>query len=319
MSDTDDHDRQLPPPPGEALHPSPRGQHHLELGDLPPDLANKLSFERAAPRRLRRAEVPEEAREVLRQVWDGIVADVWDEVQGTPRRQLLSKERIAAVLARVGTRLQEGERALIVTATYYPLPGQRSWTHAATAGVGAGGAAVAEGFAAVGTAGAGAAVAVTSAILGELFETYVAASARTRQYRRAGRSPDPALVATDLAEALGYTDSSGRRVDRQLTGKALAWLARSLTRRTTSRFARGLVPVAGAAASAGLASRDVVRATRLELRPPAEDELHRLAADLEDQAAEADAWLAELDRRVEPSPPPPPPPPDRPPPPSAGR
>lgn len=301
-----------PPPPS----PAPR---HLELPDLPPELAGRLAFDRAAPRRLRKAEVPDEAKEVLRQVWDGIVADVWDEVNGTPRRQLLSRERITAILARVGERLQQGERALIVTATYYPLPGQRPWTHAATAGVGAGGAAVAEGLAAVGTAGAGAAVAVTSAIVGELFESYVAASARTRQYQRAGRSPDPALVATDMAESLGYADSAGRRVDRQMTGKVLAWLGRSLTKRTSSRFARGLVPVAGAAASAGLASRDVVRVTRLDLRPPAEDELHRLAEDLDDQdeAAAARSWLAALvpppddDRPSPPSsgPPPPPPPP----------
>lgn len=294
---------------------------HLELPDLPPALAGKLAFERAAPRRLRSAEVPDEAREVLKQVWDGIVADVWDEVAGTPRRSLLSKERIAAVLARIGARLQHGERALIVAGTYYPLPGDRPWRHAAAAGVGSAGAAAAGGLAVVGSAGTGAAVAVTSAVVGELFETYVAASARTRQYQRAGRSPDPALVATDLAESLGFTDSTGRRMDRALTGRALAWLSRSVVTRTSSRFARGLVPLAGAAASGGLASRDVLRVTGLELRPPAEDELSRLADDLRADvpATSAEEWLDALARSADAPPEPPEPAESTPPPPAPPR
>ena len=54
-------------------------------------------------------------------------------------------------------------------------------------------------------------------IVAELFETYVAASARTQQYRREGRPPDPELIATDLAESLGFSGSIGRRTNSELT------------------------------------------------------------------------------------------------------
>lgn len=265
-----------------ASLPVPGAGRRLELHDLPPALAAKLAFDRAAPKRLRSAEVPDEAGAVLRQLWDDIVADVWDELAGVPRRKLLSKDRIQQIMARIADRLEQGERALIVVGTYYPLPGDQPWRHAALAGVGSAGVAATGGLVAIGSAGAGAAVAVTSAVVAELFETYLGASARSSQYRRAGRSPDPSLVATDLAEALGFTDSAGRRADRQLTGAALAWLGRSVVARTSGRFTRGLVPVAGAVAAGGLASRDVVRVTRLALRPPAEDELARLAGELAD-------------------------------------
>ena len=256
----------------------------LSLDELPPALADKLRFDRAAPKRLRRDEVPAEAREVLGNVWDAVVAEVWDEVAGTPRRKLFDRDRVAAVLARVAGTLQQGERALIVAAVYYPLPGDSGWKQAAAAGVGSAGAAAAGGLAVVGSAGTGAAVAVTTAVVGELFETYAAASARTQQYRRAQRSPDPALVAADLAEALGWEDGHGRRMDRELTTRALGWLSRTVTTRTGARLARGLLPVAGAVASGSLASRDVLRVARLELRPPAEDELARLAGALADEA-----------------------------------
>ena len=281
-------------------------RRELSLDELPPALARKLSFERAAPRRLRRDDVPAEAREVLGNVWDAVVAEVWDEVAGTPRRKVFDKERMAEVLGRVTGTLQQGERALIVAAVYYPLPGDAGWKHAAMAGAGSAGAAAAGGLAVVGSAGTGAAVAITTAVVGELFETYAAASTRTIQYRRAQRSPDPALVAADLAEALGWEDGHGRRLDREMTTRALGWLSRTVTTRAGARLARGLLPVAGAVAAGGLASRDVLRVARLELRPPAEDELARLAGDLVDEGHDGGEPFRDAAHLLPPPPPPPP-------------
>ena len=81
----------------------------------------------------------------------------------------------------------------------------------ALAGLGGASAAAAEELALFGSFGTAAAVAILTAVVGEVFETYVAASARTREYQRAGRSPDPDVVLTDLAEAAGYATSVGRR------------------------------------------------------------------------------------------------------------
>jgi hypothetical protein len=137
------------------------------------------------------------------------------------------------------------------------------------------------------SAGTGATVAVTSAILAELFETYVAASARTRQYRRAGRSPDPELIATDLAESLGYAGAIGRRTNSELTRSALGWLAHQLVTRTGTRFARGLLPVMGVAVNAGTAGRNLRRVVRSALREPSEQEVVRIAEQI---VLERDAW-----------------------------
>lgn len=295
-----------PVPPaghGPGPHPVPAGEpRHLELADLPADLVRKLSFERAAPRRLRRADLPAETREVVAGVWDAIVADVWDELAGAPRRTLFDRERMAEVLGRVADTAQQGERALIVAAVHHPLPGAASWKQATVAGLGAAGSATVAGVVAVGSAGTGAAVAVAAAVVGELLETYVAASARTHQYRQARRAPDPALVASDLAEALGEPGLADRRVDRELTARALAFLARTLVPRASGRFARALVPVAGAVAAGGMASRDVLRVTGLPLRPPNESEVARMADELRTEPPPPDVGV--LDAFAEPTRPP---------------
>src|SRR5690606_28436069 len=125
------------------------------------------------PRRLRRAPLPPETREVVAGVWDAVVADVWDEVAGTTRRSLFDRDRMAEVLGRVADTAQQGERALIVAGVHHPMPGAASWKQATLAGLGAAGSATVGGVAVVGSAGAGAAVAVTAAVVGELLETYV--------------------------------------------------------------------------------------------------------------------------------------------------
>jgi hypothetical protein len=262
---------------------------HLTIADLPPAVGSKVAFDEAAPRRVRSEGVPPEAQQIFHDLWDDIVGDVYDEMAGRSRRQLFDKEVINRVLQRIALRMQRAERALIVAAVHAPLPGDRDWKHIGVAGAGAGTGAVAEEVAAYFSAGTGATVAVSSAVLAELFESYVAASARTRQYRRAGRSADPELVSTDLAESIGFRGAAGRRTDTDITRAALAWLAHELVGRTGARFARGLVPVMGVALSAGTAGRNIRRVVKLPLRPPSRDEVWRQAEGimLEDEQWEA--------------------------------
>jgi hypothetical protein len=262
---------------------------HLTIADLPPAVGSKVAFDEAAPRRLRSEGIPPEAQQIFREVWDDIVGDVYDEMAGRSRRQLFDKEVITRVMQRIALRMQRAERGLIVAAVHAPLPGDRVWKHIGLAGAGAGTGAAAEEVAAYFSAGTGATIAVSSAALAELFETYVAASARTRQYQRAGRSADPELVSTDLAESIGYSGATGRRTDVDVSRAALAWLARELVGRTSARFMRGLVPVMGVALNAGNAGRNVRRVVKLPLRPPSRDEVWRQAEGimLEDEQWEA--------------------------------
>lgn len=277
----------MPHQPDRAVPDVPR--RHLELSDLPPGVAERLAFDEAAPRRLRSAKLPTEARDALRDIWNSVVADVYDEVAGQPRSRLFDKQLVQRVLERVAWRIQQGERTLLVTAVYRPLPGDADWKHISLAGAGSGGAAAAEEVAAYFSAGSGATVAVTAAILAELFETYVAASARTRQYRRAGRSPDPEVVVADLAQALGYGGAVGRRSSREVAQHAVQWLGEHVIARTGARFARGLLPVVGVVANAGVAGNNVRRVVHLPLRRPSEEELLREADALLNERSYAEA------------------------------
>ncbi len=270
------------PDPG-AMVPGPDGTlpvRHLELGDLPPAVAERLRFEHAAPRRLRSDRLPEPVRDELAQLWDGVVADVYDEVAGLRRYRGLSSATVERVLRRVGDRVLQAERVIIFAAVHYPLTSDRGSRHIALAGVGGASAAAAEELALFGSVGTATAAAILTAVVGEVFETYVAASARTRAYQRAGRSPDPDVVMTDLAEAAGYATSVGRRATPAMARDAAAWLSDLILRRTAVRFSRALVPLAGVAIGAGMSMFNVRRVSRLTLRPPAPDEIIRLAEDI---------------------------------------
>jgi hypothetical protein len=319
-------ERHLPAPPDRPAELEvPR---HLELVDLPPAVAERVRFSAAAPKRLRGESIPAEVRDQLEALWDGIVADVYDEVAGLRRTRVFNRAVIERVLARVAVRLQQTERALVVTAVHWPLPAEGERRHVATAAAGGAVAAATEEIAVYGGMGVGATVAVTSAILGEVFETYVAASGRTHQYRRAHRSPAPDVVVADLAQALGLGSAVGRRASRELTREAVAWLEQHLLTRTARRFSRSLVPVVGIGVGAGMAGAGVRKALKLPLRPPSEDEVLRIAEHLvREQAYEQDrARFAALDPTGAPPPPPDPawgppnapPPPPPPPPPSPG-
>ena len=185
-------------------------------------MAERLRFDRAAPRRLRNERLPEPVREELSQLWDGVVADVYDEVAGLRRYRGLSSATVERVLRRVGDRVLQAERVIIFAAVHYPLTSDRSSRHVALAGVGGASAAAAEELALFGSVGTATAAAILTAVVGEVFETYVAASARTRAYQRAGRSPDPDVVLTDLAEAAGYATSVGRRATPAMARDAAA-------------------------------------------------------------------------------------------------
>ena len=263
---------------------------HLELSDLPTAVADRLRFDKAAPRRLRSDKMPPAVQQELQLLWDGIAADIYDEVAGLRRRKSLSSKTVEQALMRVADRLLQAERVVIFAAVHYPLKGEKSGRHIAVAGVGGGSAAAAEALAVYGSFGTAAAVAILSAVVGEVFETYVAASARTRQYMAVQRSPDPDIVLTDLAEAAGYSMSLGRRASPKLARDAAEWMGEKLAKRTASRFARGLVPLVGVALGAGMSAWNVRSVTQHPLRPPAPDELLRLADDImNDPVAYAEA------------------------------
>jgi hypothetical protein len=276
--------RPTPPPSGPSgptsATPPAVPHRHLELADLPPAVSERLRFDRAAPRRLRGDRLPAPVRGELEQLWDGIVADVYDEVAGLRRYRGLSSATVERVLTRVADRVLQAERVIIFAAVHYPLATDRAGHHVAMAGMGGASSAAAEELAVFGSFGTATAVAILTAVVGEVFETYVAASARTRDYHRAGRSPDPDVVLTDLAEVAGYANSVGRRATPPMARDAAAWLSDLIVRRTASRFSRSLIPLAGVAIGAGWSMFNVRRVTRLPLRPPAPDELLRLADDI---------------------------------------
>ena len=304
--------------PIDAAPPAHRDQHHpapgrhLELRDLPPAVAARLDFDRAAPRRLRSDRLPEVVRDELRDLWNGTIADVYDEVAGLRRTKVFRREAIERVLHRVAERLLQAERVVIVAGVHHPMRGERPGRYVAVAGVGGGSSAVVEEVAAFGSLGTATTVAIASAVVGEVFETYVAASARTQQYLHEHRSPDPAMIVLDLAEASGYGDSAGRRATAQAAHNAAAWLGDHLVKRTASRFARSLVPVVGIGAGAGISAWGVHRVTKLPLRPHSAPEVQRLAdeiiADPRSYTEDRDRFLALGDREPMPDPGPPTPP-----------
>ena len=266
---------------------------HLELSSLPPAIADRLRFENAAPRRLRSDKLPDAVRDELEDLWDGIVADVYDEVAGLRKTKALSRGTVERALMRVAGRLLQAERVVIVAGVHYPIKGDKTWKHVAVAGAGGGGAAAVQEVSTFATFGTATTIAIVSAVVGEIFETYVAASARSRQYLEAQRSPDPATVVIDLAEAAGYGDSAGRRATVQAAHGAATWLGEQVVRRTATRFARSIIPVVGVGVGAGMSALGVRRVTKLALRPVSELEVRRLA---EEVLGDPDVYASDLER-----------------------
>ncbi len=276
----------------------------ISIDDLPRNVADRIRFEEAAPKKWRDPErMPPAVQQELSQLWNGIAADVYDEVAGLRRTKAVDRDTITRVLSRVADRILDAEKVLVVAAVHHPLPGERPWRHIAVAGLSGAGAAASEELAVFTSGGTAVTLAILAAIVGEVAETYVAASARTRQYLQAGRSPDPVVVLLDVAEAAGYGASLGRRANLHIAHNAAEFLGERVAIRTTSRFARGLVPIAGIGLAAGLSGQGVRRVVSQPLRPPSADELRRLTADAmvesEDEAYERDRRrMLELDTEM---------------------
>jgi len=261
----------------------------LALSDLPLAVAERLSFDKAAPKRFRGDHLPAEVRDELRNLWDAVAADVFDEVAGLTRRKAFSKDAVLRVLGRIAGRFSEAERVLIVTGVYYPLPVKSHRGHTVAAGVGGAATAFTEELSGL-SATLGATVAILSAVVGQVFETYVAASARTHQYQGAQRSPDPMLILLDLAEANGYGEASDLRTSKELVIAAANYLSGSLIKRAGTKFVRGMIPAAGIGTNAVMSGLAVRRVMKVPLRPHNEDELNRLAQDLLDDSQSYESW-----------------------------
>ncbi|MDY7105029.1 MAG: hypothetical protein S0880_27905 [Actinomycetota bacterium] len=249
----------------------------LRLDDLPSEVRERLDFDTAAPASLRSAPgLPSEARDVMRAIWNGLVADVYDEMRGSGRRALFDRTLILRVLDRLNARIDEANRLMIVVGAHAPMPGS-SVRHVGVAAGASGLSAGVTEIVAFGSAGTAAAASVTAAVVGELFETYLAASARVGQYRRAGRLPGPEVLAHDLAEALGRDRVERVDASRQSIEALLRWLANQATHRMRRRLLKGLIPVVGIGASATTSAFDMRKVLSVPMRVPDASEISRLA------------------------------------------
>ncbi|MBK9178654.1 MAG: hypothetical protein IPM45_03585 [Acidimicrobiales bacterium] len=278
-------DPQLPVP---VPVPVPR-RVPVTLADLPPTLADRLRFDVAAPRAVRQPAIPPEARRQFRAIWDSLVAELAWQYQHTGYAEARTPRDFERRLRRITPVIDQAERAVIYAGTHFPMPGGNPWAHIAYAGTASGGLTAVDQVLTYGSAGAAFAVAAATAVISELFDVYVAASARSRQYLRAGRDPDAEMVAVDLGEALagaGVT-IAGRATRRRAAAPALLALAERLVRRSVSRFAKALLLVAGIGWAAASSARVVQKVTTPPLAPVDPDEAARL---LRDAAAD---WLFE--------------------------
>jgi hypothetical protein len=271
---------QPPPPgsPGTDLTPAPPG-HHTELADLPQEVADQLAFEVAAPAGLRKGKrYPPEVRTLMSEIWDGIVADVYvelvNEAAKGKKRGHFNRTTIRRIMGRVSDRLHRSQAALIVAGVYYPAPGGPG-AQAVAAGAAGGALAGIEEVVAYTSAGPAAAAAVTAAMISELLDTYLAASARTRQYQKWGRSPSAELIATELARARG-AEFTTNKASRASMRALLRRMGDDLVRRTGARFFRGLIPAVGIGINAVVSGRDVQRIAKLEPAPIDAEEAERL-------------------------------------------
>ena len=113
----------------------------------------------------------------------------------------------------------------------------------------------------------------------ELYETYVAASARTQQYRAAERDPDHVRIAVDLADAWTHRRTE-QIAARQFVDCALERLERRLAIRSWRRLLEAISVVVGVVWAAGSTTRALTKVLRLPMRPADEEELKRMAEKL---------------------------------------
>lgn len=229
-----------------------------------------------APAVFRSDRLPPEVQAGFADLWDAVAAEVVDFVALNGEASLRSKAGRGRLWQRLKRILAQGQVLSIALGHRYPLP-LGPWGHRTAGVVGAGGLALGEQV----TAGAALAtgptapliVAVVGAAMTELFEVYVAASARTERYRHAARTPSMETVATDLGALYGATGLGARPTDRRLAEQAMRAMLTRVLRRAQWRFSETLVPVIGPAISGTMTGSIVTRAQRPALRPPDAAEL----------------------------------------------
>jgi hypothetical protein len=244
-----------------------------------PHVPPQLAFDRAAPRLIRNNDrLPAEAREAFRHVWDGIVVEVADHFHRHSYREARKPKNLRALLHRLEGLLNQAQELVIVCGTYWPLPGTPT-TQAVVATGGTAAVTGAEQVVAFGSAGTAATSVIATSLLLEIYETYVAASARTRQYRDAQRDPDHVQIAIDLANAW-----SNKRTERIMARQFIDTALRRLERRLAIRAWRGVMEaislVVGVLWAAGSTTRAMSQVLRLPMAPADEDELARMTARL---------------------------------------
>ena len=240
-----------------------------------PRVPPQFAFDNAAPRIIRNNDrLPVEAREAFRHVWNGVVVEVADHFNRYSYRDARKPKNLKKLLHRLEGLLNQAQELMIVCGTYWPTPGTPA-TQAVIATSGSVAITGVEQAVAYGSAGMAATSVVASSLLLELYETYAAASARTRQYRDAHRDPDHVLIAVDLANAW-----RNRRTEqiatRQFVDTALGQLEKRLAIRSWHKIVEAASLVVGMVWAAGSTTRAMSKALRQPMVPADEAELARL-------------------------------------------
>jgi hypothetical protein len=259
-----------------------------------PAVPPQLAFDKAAPKILRNNDqLPVQAQEAMRQIWDGIVVETSRHFSQYGYREARKPKNLKALLRRLERLLNDAQELMIVCGTYWPMPGSATRLATIATGGSAGVTGVEQAIT-YGSAGVAATSVVTSSLIIELFETYMAASARTQQYRAAQRDPDHYRIAVDLADAW-----AGRRREqiftRQFVDIALERLEVRLMARAWTRLMEAISAVVGIVWAGGSTVRAMSRVLRLPMRPADEEELARMAARIKpDGTPEYDAQVQRL-------------------------
>jgi hypothetical protein len=244
-----------------------------------PKVAPQFAWDRAAPRVLRNNDrLPAEAQEAFKHIWDGIVVEVGQYFDTHSYREARKPKNLKALLARMRGLLNQAQELAIVCGTYWPLPTSPT-TQAVVATGGTAAVTGAEQLVGIGSVGMAATGVVASALIIEIYETYVAASARTKQYRAAQRDPDHVRIAVDLADAWSHRRTEEIAM-RQFVDAALERLEMRLAIRSWRRVLEAVSLVVGVVWAAGSTSLAMRKVLKLPMRPADEEELKRMAEKL---------------------------------------
>jgi hypothetical protein len=258
--------------------PIPAGRGALTRFEWP-RVPAQFAFDNAAPRILRSNDrLPAEAREAFRHVWDGVVVEVADHFNRYSYGEARKPRNLKKLLHRLEGLLNRAQELMIVCGTYWPMPGAAT-TQAVLATGGSVTITGVEQAVAYGSAGMAATSVVASSLLLELYETYAAASARTRQYRDAQRDPDHVLIAVDLANAW-RSRRTEQIATRQFVDTALGQLEKRLAVRSWHKIVEAVSLVVGMVWAAGSTTRAMSKVLRQRMAPADEAELARLKARL---------------------------------------